>query len=550
MDAKSALTQMTRIAQRRGLDAARLERGLRHNLERLAPLAVEVGLETGDPIGQVLAGLLAEGGNPRLAKTLHGLVPEETTALRELALVVTWQCWTALEGKAPGPAQANVLNNLAARNLDLGMVEAALPFARESARLYRTMAEGRPELFRTGLAMSLNTLSVALAGLGEFADALEMASESVACYRECSGGDGEGRLLAQSLNTLANRHLQLGHWHLALAASEESNALLDRRADAPPADLARARDTLAYTLARCGRLDEAATKGEDALRLYVSLAEARADAFLPLLALCQSNQAGVLLRQGRHAEAADLAERAAAVYAGLASARAEAFQWEQAKALCTLGMARCAAGHYAAAEDSLRELLGLLDSLGDGLLDYRTLKAEALRTLARVLTETGRDEEAIRAAEQAVAFYANLPRPAIEAHLPDLAGAGETLSYALFNAERLAEAAHALEEAIIVYRLLHEQQPDLFQDDLLGALVARAHVLLLLGEHGRAFEVLREAFALTVPHTFASPEGAVFWEAVREEFLARAATADAAALDDPVGLVQACVRAIPVDGEA
>ena len=67
MDAKSALTQMTRIAQRRGLDAARLERGLRHNLERLAPLAVEVGLETGDPIGQVLAGLLAEGGNPRLA---------------------------------------------------------------------------------------------------------------------------------------------------------------------------------------------------------------------------------------------------------------------------------------------------------------------------------------------------------------------------------------------------------------------------------------------------------------------------------------------------
>jgi hypothetical protein len=52
---KYALTIFNRLAARRPEQASLLEEALRGRLEHLAEVALDVAVETGDPMGQVLA---------------------------------------------------------------------------------------------------------------------------------------------------------------------------------------------------------------------------------------------------------------------------------------------------------------------------------------------------------------------------------------------------------------------------------------------------------------------------------------------------------------
>src|SRR5205823_3649601 len=72
---------------------------------------------------------------------------------------------------------------LANRLSDLGRWEAALAAAEEAVRLYRALAETRPDAFTPDLAMSLNNLANMLRDLGRWEAALAVAEEAVRLYR-------------------------------------------------------------------------------------------------------------------------------------------------------------------------------------------------------------------------------------------------------------------------------------------------------------------------------------------------------------------------------
>jgi hypothetical protein len=66
---------------------------------------------------------------------------------------------------------------------ELGRDEEALAAAQKARDVYRVLAQTRPDIFRSGLAMALNTLANRLSAVGQRAEALAVAQEATDVYR-------------------------------------------------------------------------------------------------------------------------------------------------------------------------------------------------------------------------------------------------------------------------------------------------------------------------------------------------------------------------------
>lgn len=93
MELRHALTVLTRMAARKSEQAAHLACAFEGRLEQLAEPALEVAVETGDPIGKVLALKVEDGCNPKLALRLLRLCQKDffdsSVPLREVAVAAT-----------------------------------------------------------------------------------------------------------------------------------------------------------------------------------------------------------------------------------------------------------------------------------------------------------------------------------------------------------------------------------------------------------------------------------------------------------------------------
>ena len=76
------------------------------------------------------------------------------------------------------------MHNLSVRLADLGRWEDALAASEEAAQTYRELAAVRPDAFRPALATSLHNLSADLAALGRQEDAMAAVQEAVTIRRE------------------------------------------------------------------------------------------------------------------------------------------------------------------------------------------------------------------------------------------------------------------------------------------------------------------------------------------------------------------------------
>lgn len=93
--AKSAITTLNRLAHRRPENEKLVEQFLLEDIDSLAPLAIEVAIEDGDPVGLILATVLERHPNPRRALTLLSLIPDNTVALRQVGITVASQILAA-----------------------------------------------------------------------------------------------------------------------------------------------------------------------------------------------------------------------------------------------------------------------------------------------------------------------------------------------------------------------------------------------------------------------------------------------------------------------
>ena len=280
---KAVLVRLNDIARERPRNLGKLKEQLREAPHVFCPLGVEVAIaaEDTEPIGQALAGLLAELRDPALALQVYKALPGRSVTLAPVAVVATQQ-WLAAVSRGTLESEldrGSLLNSLAVRLAAVGDYLPALRAARAAIRFYRQRARSDPDTFRPYLAMSLNTLTVRLADCGELQRALRAAKEAAQLTdqlaRDQPGEYAVNRALA--LMTLANRHSAVGNrleaLHFTRQASEHYHLLTQADARYQP-DYALSLFNLANRFTELGRHEEALGPAEEAVSHFRAL-EAR-----------------------------------------------------------------------------------------------------------------------------------------------------------------------------------------------------------------------------------------------------------------------------------
>jgi tetratricopeptide (TPR) repeat protein len=246
----SILTLLDRLARRRPDLECWLDVALHDRLGQLGTIALDVAVDTGDPIGVVLAKELETSGTGELMAHIYELQSREryqfSVPLREVALVVTRG--TLAHRKAPcknptleqGEEIAVLNNNLGIALRDLGRSEESLTPLLEAVEIHRRLAEHNSEAFLHHLPLTLGNLGEVLSDLRRPEEALACTLEAVELYRRLVRERGElfQASLALNLGNLGGRFADVGKSREALAATQEAAAIFLRMQILPSSHLA------------------------------------------------------------------------------------------------------------------------------------------------------------------------------------------------------------------------------------------------------------------------------------------------------------------------
>lgn len=348
---RSALVVLNRLARQSPSDVIWLERGLQQHLSRpIGIAAIAVAIESGDPIGRVLATVLEKAPEPEtydLIEPLWQKMPQKTIALRECALFLAQRRLMSLEKKTKGKpvgtqkksklaeaylSVASRLSELNEHQKALRMNEKALPLFKELAKL-STMGAAN-------YAICLQNTANRLTDLGKYVQALEKYKEAINLLGDLVRSDSDSFQgdLALALHNLGAVQQQLGDFEGAYRSAEESCKLY--RALEPEKfrpDLARSLHGLANALSQLGRNDDAMIHVQQSFAIWTELAEKKPDAFRPPLAEALLSLSEAWSFAGRYKQARDTGEKAVNLYRELAVARPEVFGQDLARAQGSLG---------------------------------------------------------------------------------------------------------------------------------------------------------------------------------------------------------------------
>jgi tetratricopeptide (TPR) repeat protein len=354
-EAYSTLTVLTRLAQRRPELDIWLETALHDRLEALAEIALDVAVETGDPLGFKLAEEIESLGSieviQRIQERCDSDSYQRSLPLREVARVATERGLELLRDskidldEETQSEYARLASNLGLRFSALGRREDALNATQESVEIRRQLALRRPADFLPALAASLNNLGTVLTELGRREDALNATQEAVEIYRQLALQSPDVFLhdLAMSINNLGIMLSEFGRCEDALDSTQEAlkiyRQLALRRPDAFLPELAMSLNNLGNRLSELGRREDALNATQEAVEIKRQLALRRPDAFLPDLAMSLSNLGPLLSKIGRREDALNAAQEAVEIRRQLALQRPDAFLPDLAISLNNLGAA-------------------------------------------------------------------------------------------------------------------------------------------------------------------------------------------------------------------
>jgi tetratricopeptide (TPR) repeat protein len=481
LDVKHGLTVLTRLAARRPDQRNRVAQALHGRLPALAPVAVDVAIETGDPIGVVLAELLADHAYDDIVKGVEVLLPVQTTSLRELALLVVRKRYEAEVYQQPIQSrqqltQAVALMNLYAVRLEgVGRLSAAAGTL--VAALELLFQAGEPDdAGLGGAARILHNLAGIQADLFELAEAQQSAELAVAYHgRRVESGRGSPLELADSLNSLATITRQRDRPAEARALFEEAFATLQRlpaeaaATESVRAMAARVRHNLGAVLLELG--EPAAARGHcaEAVLQIRRLHEARPDAYRLYLARYLAGNAKALHALGAPGEAAHDIDESLALFAELAQRRPDAFTDDYVKALMVQAEIDASEAGWQRMHEAARERLSQMSAEPQRALHWQ---AQLLRQQA-VRPDT--DADAAKAAAVTSALVEAERAMATETR-PNRIPISHALSAHGRSLRRLGRVQEAIETGRLALRELEDESDQ-------GVHGARALAWFALGNH-------------------------------------------------------------------
>lgn len=331
----------------------------------------------------------------------------------------------SLAAEASDPAlleAAKEAEQQAGAHYNAGRYEEALRAQQHSLQLHRELAAQDPSQ-RLQLAASLHNLGVVLIRLGRKTEAIPFTEESLSLYRlESAGRAGEVPLvLERPLRNLVLLYFETNRLQEALPLANDlvrihqSIAAVDPLSQGERVDVLNLRASLLVALNRLG-------EAQQDLQVAVGLARSLAELAPENLAL-QYGLAGTLVNLSQvadllqqYGQALRPAQEAEALLRQMAR-RQPQFTGDWGKALNRLGQAFAKVGDPSRARPPLEEAIALLRSLdrsssaGSMAVEvggYRDDLAHALESLAVVLQQLKRPEEARAAGQEAMEIYSVL----------------------------------------------------------------------------------------------------------------------------------------------
>lgn len=547
-----ALTVATRLGQRGTAGKAILEGMLSGRLGELIDPALEVAMETGQPIGTVLARCFAAEGTDELAEWLALKLSEDphriVWPLHELGLLATLRFLDIFRARTPSPGLrelavlAALVHNAGWRLLVLGRAAEALPLLEEALSLYaelgpetaaqrsqclgscgealtrlgrlsealarteEAVAASRSEVDVAGaerlaeanlsLAGQLINLCGCLADVDRHGDALAAIDQAVATYRQHRHGGGQTQAFARALLCRGNELHHLGRYREAAETLEEAIALsreLDSdRTTAFEPDLALALANLSLLYGQLGRVAESKQALHEAIRRYRRLENRHPESFRAALAWSLS-----LLSSSSRQVSGELSSRTAREeaidhYRRLASLQKGIYDSPLARSLFDLSESLFAEGDLRAALAAIDEAVARLRRLP---FDRRNL-AWSLLLRGRIRGALGHRRKALADTQEAVALFRQRSEQQAAFFSVDLASALHLLGIRHHELGQFKAAIEVTREAVGIYRGLGVSEPGVLDEDLASCLNSLSHHLYEAGELEESVAALRESIDL------------------------------------------------------
>jgi tetratricopeptide (TPR) repeat protein/glycosyltransferase involved in cell wall biosynthesis len=474
--AVNALTVLTRLAKRDQAESRWLARALERHLPVRIDEALEVALETGSPMPEIIATTLRILGpltQRSLVKSLRLQLPETTVNLRALAIDVAqhdvallrtqrrgvkgWKAakqmrdayhalavrhhdagqWKEAaeaeekaltyaevmgryEGAANHAAVAGAKINLAGALVNIGSFESALTHSEQAEMILRRLAERQPDTYRPHWAAALSTLGRCLGDLGRYEQALAKAEQAEAIRGELAAQqpDKYRADLARSLQSIGTVLDRLGRYEQALAKAEQAEVIRRELAAQQPdkyrAAWAESLSSVAIHLDELGDYKEALALNQQAEKICRELATQQPDNYRRGWAATLTNSANYLRNLGRYGEALAMAEQAEAIYRELSERQPDANRPSWGLSLGNLAEIAVRGGLADRALPAARRAVEVLEALAVYPNDDRDHLGFCLRVLAEALLETGDADGALEEAQRGEKIWTTIfaERPA------------------------------------------------------------------------------------------------------------------------------------------
>ncbi len=508
---KGTLTTLTRLAQRNSGTRRWIELALRERLEILVESALEVALETGDPIGRVLDDVFQDIEDRKLLSRVMRWFDArrfgDPVPLMELALTVTRRLLTRRLARPETASDRESLvdlwlsRNLARRLRAISHSEEALEVGRQALERARELAADQPLLFEPVLGQCLHGVAVTLSVLGRHQDAAGTASEAVELFSRLQRENRHDPSdLASSLEILGMELGNLGQSSAGLEAiSQAVEIYRELRREDPNSfrsSLGSSLYFLSSRLSELGRWREAHEAARQAAEIGRDIAEAEPSSFLPRFAEYLNNLGKQLYLVGEVEMAAQVARDATDILRKLHGSRPGVFQHRFAMKL----------SNQAALFAEIDQAGAALQLADEAAAIYRELAASnpvvymeelilCLQNLAILLETMGRTDKAVAVSEEALSLRRSPPfqTTANEKARKALADSLELHGLRLKGIGRSHDALPFLEEAVTLRRTLAAELPSAFQPSLAQGLLNLANAHLSLGSLREAASANDEA---------------------------------------------------------
>jgi len=437
---------------------------------------------------------------------------------REEALLAARQAVTLSGELAEGESESEALRAACLINLghilyENGQPSKALPAIQKAVELQRRLASGDDPTLLRRTASSLRNLGLVLNRLGRREEAVEACRESVDLRRRLLGeGHGAHAELAAALDGLGTTFIELGRPEEALRMLEEALAIRRDLAEAHPESyapaLAESLLNMGISLTAIGRRGRGLRLCREAVLSWEQLA-ARRDAFLPDLSHGLVTLAAELLAARELDEALAISRRAEVLCRQLVERMPQVFGEHLALCLHTLSVTLYQKGEREEALAAAREGVEIRKRLAAGGVSPDPLHfAQALDHLSGCLQENGRLREGRGAIEEAMRIFRADGEPS-PAALPAMAVGFYSLAGHLIRSGRPEEALAPASEAVAIWRPLAARYPEAFQPFLAEGLGGLGAALGQCGRYEEAAEACRQAIRIFQELAAAMPDPAL-----------------------------------------